>query len=174
MSTSIRIGAILLAAGSSRRFGADKRLAMLADGRTLLARALQTLREAVDECVLVIGATEAEDEYRRRFPGVRVVRSPRSTGGMGCSLADAAARCLHWHGCLVALADKPFVRPATVVRVRTLLAEHALVVPTWEGEWGHPVGFARQHFHALTALSGERGAREIGRASCRERVYVLV
>jgi molybdenum cofactor cytidylyltransferase len=53
--------------------------------------------------------------------------------------------------------------------VRELLAAHALVVPTCEGEQGHPVGFARQHFRALAGLSGERGARaliEAERARC--------
>ena len=161
MKRSLHIGGILLAAGSATRFGSDKRLAGLADGSTLLARALSRLREAVDELVLVIGAADRESEFRARFPGVRVLASPRSAGGLGYSLADAVQQLGDWDGCLVALADKPFVRADTVRSVRERLATHTLVVPTFDGEYGHPVGFMRQHFRALSGLSGERGARAL-------------
>jgi molybdenum cofactor cytidylyltransferase len=150
---------VLLAAGSSRRFGADKREIRLARGETLLDRALGSIATAVDELVLVIGEGDREAEFAVRHPHLRVVRSVRSRGGMGCSLADAVAQSLHWDACLVMLADKPFLRQSTAQRLRTLLAEHALVVPTYAGEWGHPVGFARQYFQQLTRLEGDRGAR---------------
>jgi molybdenum cofactor cytidylyltransferase len=156
-----RVGGIVLAAGRGSRFGADKRLARLGDGATLLGRVIERLLPAVDELVVVIGATDREADFRARFPRVRVLRAPRSTAGMGCSLADAVAQCGHWEGCLVALADKPFLREATARRVRALLDAHDLVVPVFEGERGHPVGFARHHFRALAALSGDQGARAL-------------
>jgi len=159
MSERARIGGIVLAAGCGMRFGSDKRAARLGDGSTLLARVIARLRPAVDELVLVIGADDHEADFAVRHPAVRVLRAPRSAAGMGCSLADAVAQCGHWEGCLVALADKPFLRSSTAQRVRALLAEHALVVPVFEGERGHPVGFARQHFRALAGLAGDQGAR---------------
>jgi molybdenum cofactor cytidylyltransferase len=155
------VGGLLLAGGRGRRFGSDKRAALLPDGVTMLARALELLRQCCDETVLVIGEDDDAGAFALRFPGVRILRSPRSRGGMGFTLADAIAQLMDWDACLVSLADKPFIRPGSMRRVRELLVAHELVVPTHGGAWGHPVGFARRHFFALTRLEGDTGAREL-------------
>jgi len=157
----VRLGGILLAAGRSRRFGADKRLAELPGGETVLARSLSLLSGAVDDALLVVGATDPEDAFRVRFPGVRVIRARRSAEGMGGSLAEAIGAEDRWDACLVALADKPFLRPATLVAVRAALASHPLVVPCCDGEWGHPVGFLRSLFPELRRCTGDSGARSV-------------
>jgi molybdenum cofactor cytidylyltransferase len=155
------VGGLLLAGGRGRRFGSDKRAALLPDGVAMLARALELLRECCDQTALVIGEEDDAAAFAARFPGVRVLRSPRSRGGMGFTLADAIAQLMDWDACLVSLADKPFIRPGSMRRVRELLVAHELVVPTHGGAWGHPVGFARRHFFALTRLEGDTGAREL-------------
>ncbi|MBK6279645.1 MAG: nucleotidyltransferase family protein [Gammaproteobacteria bacterium] len=155
------VGGLLLAGGRGRRFGSDKRAALLPDGTTMLARSLGLLRACCDECVLVIGEEDHAAQFTARFPGVRILRSPRSRGGMGFTLADAIAQLMAWDACLVSLADKPFIRPGSMRRVRELLGAHDLVVPTHGGAWGHPVGFAHRHFHALTRLEGDMGARAL-------------
>ncbi|MBK9667801.1 MAG: nucleotidyltransferase family protein [Gammaproteobacteria bacterium] len=161
VGAALRVGGIVLAAGRGRRFGSDKREARLSDGTGMLERSAGLLAAVCDELLVVIGEDDHEQDYRGRFGAARVLRSPRSDGGMGYSLADAVAQSLHWDACLVMLADKPFVAPATMARVRELLDEHQLVVPTFGQAWGHPVGFARQHFFALTRLEGEAGARTL-------------
>ena len=98
------------------------------------------------------------------------MRASRSQAGMGASLAAGVSACAHWDAGLVSRADKPFLRTETAQRVRgPLVAGHALVVQMFEGERGHPVGFHGQYFHALAALTGNRGAREMieaGRERC--------
>ena len=63
--------------------------------------------------------------------------------------------------CIVSLADMPWILDETRHAVAGALAHHALVVPSWQGQWGHPVGFRRHFFPALACLSGERGARAL-------------
>ncbi len=155
------VGGLLLAGGRGRRFGSDKRAALLPDGTTLLERSLELLRECCDETALVIGEEDDAAAFAARFPGVRILRSPRSRGGMGFTLADAIAQLMDWDACLVSLADKPFIRPGSMRRVRELLDAHELVVPTHGGAWGHPVGFAHRQFFALTRLEGDSGARAL-------------
>jgi molybdenum cofactor cytidylyltransferase len=155
------VGGLLLAAGRGRRFGSDKRAALLPDGTSMLVRALELLQACCDETVVAIGAEDDAAAFAARFPGIRVLRSPRSRGGMGFTLADAIAQLMEWDACLVSLADKPFIRPGSLRCVRELLATHELVVPTYGGAWGHPVGFARRHFFALTRLEGDTGARAL-------------
>jgi molybdenum cofactor cytidylyltransferase len=152
---------VLLAAGSGSRFGSDKRLALLRDGRSVLQHALEPLSAVCDSVLLVLGADDEEAVFLARFAGVQVFRSPRSRAGMGFSLADAAGELGAADACLVSLADKPFVRLETLQRVREALRGHALVVPTLGGEWGHPVGFGRAFFPLLRGLGGDRGARAL-------------
>jgi molybdenum cofactor cytidylyltransferase len=155
----LRIGGIVLAAGQSRRFGSDKRMALLSEGEVLLDRAVSLMHQCVDDVALVIGIDDSEAFYANRFPHAHIIRSPRSAGGMGFTLADAVRQLTHWDAALVSLADKPFIAPHSLLSVRELLGEHDLVVPTYRRAWGHPVGFARQHFLALERLEGDRGAR---------------
>lgn len=161
MGTLLRVGGIVLAGGCGRRFGSDKRAARLSDGASMLERSVGLLAAVCDELLVVIGEDDREHDYRGRFGAARVLRSPRSSGGMGFTLADAVAQSQHWDACLVMLADKPFVAPQTMARVRAMLDTHQLVVPTFGRAWGHPVGFAKQHFFALTRLEGDAGARSL-------------
>jgi molybdenum cofactor cytidylyltransferase len=156
-----RIGGILLAAGSARRFGSDKRFALLQAGDTLIARSARVLAQAVDECIVVVGCDDSPERFAALLPGWKVIRAENSAEGMGASLASAA-RVLpgEWDGCLVALADKPFVRRETALVVREALLDR-IVVPCYGGEWGHPVGFPRRLFPALAALHGESGGRSL-------------
>ena len=157
----MRLGGILLAAGRSRRFGADKRMALLPDGRCVLECALSRLAEAVDDLVLVVGASDDPALFRQRFPHVRLVQAMASDQGMGASLAAGIAAEDGWDACLVALADKPFLRASTLQALRAALASAPIVVPCCGGEWGHPVGFARGLFPELARCSGDAGARSV-------------
>ncbi|HEY8554487.1 MAG TPA: NTP transferase domain-containing protein, partial [Burkholderiales bacterium] len=76
-------------------------------------------------------------------------------------------------GWIVALADMPLVRPATIRAVADAIAAGAaLAAPRYRGERGHPVGFAAAYGPRLAALSGDAGAREIVRAE-RERLRLI-
>ena len=44
---------------------------------------------------------------------------------------------------------------------------HAVVVPTFQGRLGHPVGFASGCFTALAALAGDAGAKAVVQAHRR-------
>jgi molybdenum cofactor cytidylyltransferase len=157
---TVRIGGVLLAAGRSRRFGSDKRMARLSSGETVLDRAVAAFAPAVDELVLVIGAADEPGAFAARFPGLKIFRARDSAAGMGSSLAEAIRAAPAWNGCLVGLADMPFISSATVLALRAAMGEE-IVVPRFRGQWGHPVGFPHRVFAALSALHGEVGARAL-------------
>ncbi len=85
--------------------------------------------------------------------------------GMGDSIAAAVRSTRAAAGWLVLPGDLPLVRPATLWAVAAALASHAVVVPSYRGQRGHPVGFAADCGEALAALSGEPGAAAIVRAN---------
>ena len=73
-------------------------------------------------------------------------------------------------GWIVALADMPWIAPATIARGD---ARRATARRSWRrcyrGERGHPVGFARAYRAALVALSGDEGrARRSLRGNVRD------
>jgi molybdenum cofactor cytidylyltransferase len=161
----MRVVAILLAAGSSARFGGEKLLAPWR-GRPLYEHALEALRESpgIDETLVVVKPGFAVPSSR---PRCRFVVNPDHAEGMGASLragvraapADAAAY-------LVALADMPRITPALIA---SLIAGYAaagkpIVVPLCGGRRGHPVMIGAGLREALLALTGDVGAREIVRA----------
>jgi molybdenum cofactor cytidylyltransferase len=84
--------------------------------------------------------------------------------GMGDSIAAAVRATRGVAGWLVLPGDLPLVLPETLRAVAAALAAHAIVVPQYHGQRGHPVGFAADCGDALAALSGERGAAAIVRA----------
>jgi molybdenum cofactor cytidylyltransferase len=94
--------------------------------------------------------------------GLRVVVCGDAVEGMGASLACAVRAEADADGWVVALADMPFVRPATIAAVvARLRAGAALCAPTWDGARGHPVGIAARYAPELAALRGDAGARDL-------------
>jgi molybdenum cofactor cytidylyltransferase len=81
--------------------------------------------------------------------------------GMGDSIACGVAATSQAQGWLVLPADLPLIQPGTLLEVAQALQTHAIVVPTWQGTRGHPVGFAAPFRDALMALTGDSGARAL-------------
>ena len=81
--------------------------------------------------------------------------------GMGDSIACGVAATPDAKGWLILPADLPLIQPATLLKVAEALAEHAVVVPRYQGQQGHPVGFAAECRDALWQLTGDHGARAV-------------
>ncbi len=153
---------ILLAAGSSSRFGSDKLLHPLADGTPLALAAARRLRPACDRVIAVLrpGSDALADLLAAE--GFEVVVSTASLHGMGHSLAAGVGATQDAGGWIIALADMPFIAPASYDCVAAALrAGSSIVVPVYRGRRGHPVGFARQWAEPLARLTGDEGARRI-------------
>ena len=84
--------------------------------------------------------------------------------GMGDSIAAAVAATPDACGWLVLPSDLPLIQSSSLLAVADALASHAVVVPIFEGQRGHPVGFAAVCRDALLALGGTQGAAAVVRA----------
>jgi molybdenum cofactor cytidylyltransferase len=158
----VRIVGILLAAGASTRFGANKLVHLLPDGTPLAVAALRNLRGAVPRVVAVVRPGAADLERVLRENGAEVTPCRRADEGMGTTLAHAVRASGEADGWVVALADMPFIRPDTIRRVVDRLAAGAgIVAPVWRGQRGHPVGFALHLRAGLERLTGDTGARDL-------------
>jgi molybdenum cofactor cytidylyltransferase len=164
----MHIVGILLAAGRGTRFGGDKLLAALPPspgmppGTSVGGAAARHLRAARPQSVAVGRPGADRAAAMLRVAGMRIVECVDADDGMGASLACGVAATPQADGWVVALADMPWIVATTIRAVAHALAcGAAIVAPAYRGERGHPVGFARTHFAALTALRGDAGARSI-------------
>ena len=169
MSPSIT--GILLAAGQSRRFGADKLMQPLADGSPLAVAAARHLHQAVPDTLVVVDSAGSALAARLRDEGVQVVVNARAAAGMGTSIAAGVAAAAQASGWVIALGDMPFIEPETIARVAAALTgEHVIGAPVYRGQRGHPVAFGRDYRDLLLQLDGDTGARRILKA-CPSRLF---
>ncbi len=160
----MRIAGILLAAGAGTRFGGGKLLARLDGGSTIGGRACANLLAAVSKVFAVVRTGDDELARELAATGALTTVCADAHSGMGASLAHGVqmAGAGDADAVLVALADMPWIRPATLAAVAAELRRgRALVVPRYQGRRGHPVGFARVHFPELTRLGNDEGARDL-------------
>ena len=168
---------LVLAAGSARRFGADKRQATLPNGDTLLDAVIRT-QHAVLQTVLVITTVQDDfaDQVCRRHQAVRVSCADAQQG-MGLSLA-AGLKAVQMldpvpEAVLLALADMPMVQPETLRALLARFQAHGrAVMPIHQGRPGHPRVLPRATWPALMALRGDEGARHAVDWSQADKVEV--
>ena len=84
--------------------------------------------------------------------------------GMGDSIAAGVRATRNAGGWLILPGDLPLVRPESLRMVAAALASHAVVLPMYRGQQGHPVGFAAECRDALLMLAGPQGAALVARA----------
>jgi molybdenum cofactor cytidylyltransferase len=164
MAATIR--GILLAAGYSKRFGSNKLLQALPAGSPqagtpIALAAARHFIEALPESVAVVRPRAQKLGKLLRDAGCNTIVCKNAAEGMGTSLAAGVRATADAEGWIVALADMPFIRPETIRIVTKALQEGAAIAaPSFHGERGHPVGFARRFYEELSSLRGEDGARQ--------------
>lgn len=169
MTLPAKVGAVLLAAGSSRRFGQANKLLAELDGRPLVLRSAERLLNAGLGRVVAVLGDEAPRlrEVLQQVAGLELIENPNHGAGMGTSIA-AGIRHLQQdetlEAAMIALGDMPYLRTETIVVLAEAFDPEAgaeIVVPVRQGERGHPVLFARRFFDPLAGLTGDVGAKHV-------------
>lgn len=158
---------ILLAAGFSRRFGSvDKLLQPLPDGRSIALTSAENLIKAIPTSIAVLRPENKVLSELLLNAGLKVVFCSENEQEMADSLATAIRFSAKLEaangGFVIALADMPYIQSATISAVANKLSVGAsIVIPTYNSQRGHPVGFAAKFRHELENLHGDEGARSI-------------
>ena len=187
MATRPQIAAIVLAAGSSRRFGAANKLLAGIDGVPLVARVVARVAESrgengVADIVVVTGHEREAVAAALEGLAVCLVHNPRHGEGIGTSIAAGiAALGSEVEAALICLADMPETDPALIHQLIAAFAAAAsfgaapIIVPTTGSDrrQGNPVLWPRRHFAALSNLSGDQGAKALIAADAAHVVRIV-
>jgi molybdenum cofactor cytidylyltransferase len=164
---------VLLAAGEGVRFGGGKLVHPLDDGSAIAAHAARNLISAGLDVVAVVRAGDFPLADILEQEGCQVTPCTQSVHGMGHTLAHGVTASREAAGWIVALGDMPRVKPATIEAIAAALAAGAAIAaPVYQGERGHPVGFASRLRDELMQLVGDTGAKAVLQRHAEEIVLV--
>jgi len=158
---------ILLAAGFSRRFGpSNKLLQPMANGGPIALASAENLMQAIPTCVAVVRPENTTLAALLQQAGLTVFACKENEQEMADSLSAAIRFSANFeaanHGFVIALADMPYIQPATISMVANRVnSNDSIIIPTFHGQRGHPVGFAARYRSELENLQGDEGARAI-------------
>ena len=166
----LRVGAVLLAAGSASRMGLVPKCLLQLEGSSLIRRHIDAFRSAgVTQVVVVLGHYANAIETALQGLDVRVVRNPHPEEGQASSLRMGLAAwpekdAISMDAYCIGLADQPLVGAP---EINDLMLAHwhrpegcEFTQPIVEGLPGNPVMFSDSVRHDLLAASGESGGRQ--------------
>lgn len=159
-----RVCGILLAAGRGKRFASsgNKLLTPLADGTPVILSAVRNLPCALKDVYVVVPPEYDALADTLQYEGVQLVTNRDAEHGVGSSIAVGIGACVDADAWVIALADMPWIQPATTKAVIDALEYGApLVAPRFQDQRGHPVGFNRRFRADLVNLHGDQGARSV-------------
>ncbi|MBT5221010.1 MAG: nucleotidyltransferase family protein [Woeseia sp.] len=156
--------AVLLAAGSSRRFGSTKQLAEI-DGVSLAARAARLCESVCEErSVLVLGNDWARvHDACEPLLGFIAINPDFETGIATSIRRGVNAIRENADGMLLMLADQPRVSDTHLkaLEARWRESPQSIVASAYADTLGPPIIFPKQDFPALSELHGDTGAKAI-------------
>jgi molybdenum cofactor cytidylyltransferase len=159
------LAAAILAAGESRRMGTPKALIPYR-GTTFAGHLFEVTRHArVGMTRAVLGAGADEIREKLRLDTASVVLNPDWPKGQLSSI-QAAIRSLpdgETAGLLLCPVDHPIVSAKLVARLIEEFdsTRRSIVLPTYQGQRGHPVIFRAGLYRELLEASMEVGARQL-------------
>ncbi|WOJ96682.1 nucleotidyltransferase family protein [Congregibacter brevis] len=167
---------LLLAGGSAKRFGSDKRREIIDSEKMLIEKTISQYLNIGIEVLVCLSSRGGDDslEEHLREQSVECLRCRRANEGIGGTLAESAAAIGDVSKLVIALADMPALLPRTIL---TLL-EHAdsehIVYPVYGARRGHPVVFGGRFLPLIKLLSGDRGASKLLEQNAAQCVAVEV
>ena len=158
-------GVIILAAGSSSRFGNTKQLLHF-KGKTLLKHTIEAAAEAGAQPVVVVtGANADEISKEIKNEKVEIVFNENWDQGMASGIVIGLKNAIilnkELEKVIITVCDQPFVSSSLfqqLIQQQTKNKKH-IVASAYADTIGTPALFTSKYFPALIGLTGDQGAK---------------
>jgi molybdenum cofactor cytidylyltransferase len=162
----VKISALILAAGESKRMKGQNKLLLPFAGKTIVECTVAAIREAnVSEVIVVLGHDAEAVQAVLQKCSVRFVFNPDYRSGMASSIqAGLAAVSPAVSAVMIALADQPLLASEELnllISAFSQAGKKSIAVPAFRGQRGNPVIFDLRYRAELLALKGDVGGKPI-------------
>ena len=154
------IAIILLAAGQSSRFGSNKLLHVMDDGRPMISSILDAVR-AQKNCHRIL--VTQYDAISALAPDFETVFNNDPELGISHSMQLGIAAAGDADAYMFCVCDQPGIRAETVSRLISawLESDAGIVSLSWENRMYNPKVFSSRYRDELMSVSGDTGGRQI-------------
>ncbi|HWL12847.1 MAG TPA: nucleotidyltransferase family protein [Ureibacillus sp.] len=175
-----KLGAIILAAGLSKRMGKPK-LFLPYLNKPLIHYPISVAVEQKFSPLIVVGGKftpQLQSELKEHLEQLSIISNPAYETGMSSSL-KMGIRALNEEvdGVFIFLGDQPFVAAEVVERLSKVYKENRargvkIVRPRYAHHPGHPILFDKSLFPQFEFLTGDEGGKRIIKANENCLIYV--
>ncbi len=162
-----KIGAVILAAGESKRMGFPKQLIEICGEKIIRIVVKKVLNVGFGDIVVVLGHMAGDiARYIDDMIGIKIIVNPRYREGMSTSLIEGIKNLRQdIEAFMVILGDQPFVSKETMEKIIEtyygMKRKPLMVVPTYRGLRGNPVLISSRIAKEIMSLRGDIGARAL-------------
>lgn len=167
-------GIIILAAGSSSRFGSIKQLLHF-NNKTLLQHVIDEAVDSGAEPVIVITGSNADEISKDIEHGnIEIIYNEKWKQGMASGIVAGIKKAITLNNdiakIIIAVCDQPFVSSSIFKELyeqQEKTVKH-IVASSYADTIGTPALFTQKYFDALMSLQGEEGAKKILKANAED------
>ena len=158
------IGAIVLAAGNSSRFGDENKLLAKFGEKTVIETTINNIAKSFekDEITIVIRNKSQLPNFLKFLP-YKLTIVLKENFGISDSIKQGLNNFLTKNGVIICLGDMPGVSESTYSKIRNSLSEQEdkIIVPIYKGTKGNPIGIPRKFYGKLKKISGDVGFKQL-------------
>ena len=158
------IGAIILAAGNSSRFGDENKLLAKFGEKTVIETTINNIAKLFkkDEITIVLRKKSQLPNFLKFLP-YKLTIVLKENFGISESIKQGLNNFITKNGVIICLGDMPGVSASTYAKIRNSLSEQEdkIIVPIYKGAKGNPIGIPRKFYEKLKKISGDVGFKQL-------------
>ena len=158
------ISAILLAAGQSKRMVGENKLTKEIKGIPLIKLSVKNiLASSIDELIVVLGhQKETIEKLINKNEKIKFVFNKDFESGIASSIKTGLNNLSEkTEAFFICLGDMPMISPNIYNQLIKSINKKEIIVPTYKGQQGNPVLFAKSMKEKIINISGDVGAKKI-------------
>ena len=164
LKSNLDIGAIILAAGNSSRFGDENKLLAKFGEKTVIETTINNIAKLFkkDEITIVLRNKSQLPNFLKFLPYKLTIVS-KENFGISDSIKQGLNNFITKDGVIICLGDMPGVSASTYSKIRNSLIEQEdkIIVPLYKGKKGNPIGIPRKFYGKLKKISGDEGFKQL-------------